>query len=81
MRVWIDQELCTGDGLCAEICPALFFMADDGLAYVKDEHEIANTSDPRLKMGTGLATIPMNLLTDTVESAEECPGECIFIDP
>ena len=35
MKVWIDQDLCTGDGLCEEI----------------------------------------------VESAEECPGECIFIEP
>ena len=22
MKVWIDQDLCTGDGLCEEICPA-----------------------------------------------------------
>ena len=21
MKVWIDQDLCTGDGLCEEICP------------------------------------------------------------
>ena len=23
-KVWIDQDLCTGDGLCAEICPGVF---------------------------------------------------------
>jgi NAD-dependent dihydropyrimidine dehydrogenase PreA subunit len=22
MKVWIDQDLCTGDGLCEEIAPA-----------------------------------------------------------
>ena len=38
LKVWIDQDLCTGDGLCAEIAPAIFEMADDGLAYVKEEH-------------------------------------------
>lgn len=21
MRVWIDQDLCTGDGLCTDHCP------------------------------------------------------------
>ena len=36
MKVWIDQDLCTGDGLCVEICPSLFDMHDDGLAYVKE---------------------------------------------
>jgi ferredoxin len=36
MKVWIDQDLCTGDGLCAEIAPAVFEMHNDGLAYVKE---------------------------------------------
>ena len=36
MKVWIDQDACTGDGLCAEICPDVFEMHDDGLAYVKE---------------------------------------------
>ncbi|NCZ90909.1 MAG: ferredoxin, partial [Actinobacteria bacterium] len=24
MRVWIDQDLCTGDGLCIDHCPDVF---------------------------------------------------------
>ncbi|MDQ1467288.1 MAG: proteasome-associated ATPase [Actinomycetota bacterium] len=36
MKVWIDQDLCTGDGLCEEIAPAVFTLLDDGLAYVKE---------------------------------------------
>ena len=36
MRVWIDQDLCTGDGSCTEIAPALFEMDEDGLADVKE---------------------------------------------
>ena len=35
MKVWIDQDLCTGDGLCVEIAPDVFFGKDDGLFYVK----------------------------------------------
>jgi ferredoxin len=65
MKVWIDQDLCTGDGLCEEIAPDVFAMLDDGLAYVKDGDKIL--SDPG-----GAAGI--------IESAEECPGECIYIE-
>lgn len=85
MKVWIDQDLCTGDGLCVEITPDLFYMHSDGLAYVKDIETdgytiIDGEKTPQFKMATGLATIPDNLLDSAIESAEECPGECIFIE-
>lgn len=80
MRVWIDQDLCTGDGLCVEIVPSIFYMANDGLAYVKDVDETADVVTPRLKMGKGLANVPDTLLEATIEAAEECPGECIFLE-
>tara|TARA_Y100001949_G_scaffold160840_1_gene152709 strand:- start:3042 stop:3317 length:276 start_codon:yes stop_codon:yes gene_type:complete len=86
IKVWIDQDLCTGDGLCAEIAPDIFEMADDGLAYVKEVHwkSIAGPDggkgDPVYQMAEGLAIVPEELLEATIESAEECPGECIFIE-
>ena len=40
MKVWIDQDLCTGDGLCEEIAPDVFTLLDDGLAYVKEGKKI-----------------------------------------
>ena len=40
MKVWIDQDLCTGDGLCEEIAPDVFTLLDDGLAYVKEGDKI-----------------------------------------
>ncbi|HEY1466124.1 MAG TPA: ferredoxin, partial [Acidimicrobiales bacterium] len=40
MKVWIDQDLCTGDGLCEEIAPAVFTLLDDGLAYVKEGADV-----------------------------------------
>lgn len=86
MRVWIDQDLCTGDGLCAEIAPAVFEMHNDGLAYVK-EVDWPNLMGPSGKgegpvyqMAEGLAHIPDDLLDSVIEAAEECPGECIFIE-
>ena len=36
LRVWIDQELCTGDGLCVQYAPEVFEFDVDGLAYVND---------------------------------------------
>lgn len=85
MKVWIDQDLCTGDGICAEICPKVFEMHDDGLAYVKEVPwpnrfgPAGQGSEPALQMGNGTATVPENLLEDVIEAADACPGECIFI--
>jgi ferredoxin len=30
----IDPDLCTGCGVCEELCPAVFELGDDGLAHV-----------------------------------------------
>ncbi len=76
MKVWIDQDLCTGDGLCEEICPDVFTLLDDGLAYVKEDGKALN--DPG---GAGSqASVPAGLEDAVVEASEECPGECIFIE-
>jgi ferredoxin len=76
MKVWIDQDLCTGDGLCEEIAPDVFTLLDDGLAYVKEGSKVF--SDPGGVQG--LAAVPTGMEEATIESAEECPGECIFIE-
>ena len=85
MKVWIDQDLCTGDGLCAEIAPDVFFGQDDGLFYVKES--AGNFGTERLFDGksnpagsAGMARIPEGGLDRVIEAAEECPGECIFIE-
>jgi len=76
MKVWIDQDLCTGDGLCEEIAPAVFTLLDDGLAYVKESDQIRN--EPGGAAGTAL--VSEDLEDAVIEAAEECPGECIFIE-
>lgn len=86
MRVWIDQDLCTGDGICTELAPKVFMMHDDGLAYVKDPSwpnlfgPSGQGKEPMLKMAEGTAEFPDSMLDDVVAAAEECPGECIFIE-
>jgi ferredoxin len=84
LKVWIDQDLCTGDGICVELQPGIFAMHDDGLAYVKETGwpDIFNGSgtDPVYKMAEGTATVPQSHVDSTIEAAEECPGECIFLE-
>lgn len=87
IKVWIDQDLCTGDGLCAEICPSVFEMHEDGLAYVKEASwpsihgpEGSAKNGPVYAMGEGMASVPSEDFDAAIESAEECPGECIFIE-
>ncbi|HBL85450.1 MAG: ferredoxin [Clostridiales bacterium GWF2_38_85] len=37
MKAIIDRSGCIACGLCSEICPEVFRMADDGLAEVYNE--------------------------------------------
>ena len=90
MKVWIDQELCTGDGQCADICPDIFFMHDDGVsyrAYVKrvDDSADGPSGEQELKMAEGLGAeglsdVPRPLKSAVREAAQYCPGECIFVE-
>jgi len=77
MKVWIDQDLCTGDGLCEEIAPSVFTLLDDGLAYVKDGDKVLHNPGGAEAIGP----VPDGMEEATIESAEECPGECIFLEP
>jgi ferredoxin len=81
MKVWIDQDLCTGDGLCEEIAPDVFVLLDDGLAYVREGDKIFAAAEGNEEGAAGVAVVPAGQEDLTIESAEECPGECIFIEP
>lgn len=73
LQVWIDQDLCTGDGLCVQYAPEVFEIDVDGLAYVKGE-------DGELLAAPGArAAVPQHLVLDVLDSAKECPGECIYV--
>jgi ferredoxin len=44
MKVRVDKDLCSADGICVEICPQMFRQDDDDLAEaiqeeVPPEHE------------------------------------------
>lgn len=73
LQVWIDQSLCTGDGLCVQYAPEVFEFDVDGLAYVKDG------SDELLTEPGACADVPAGLVQDVLASAKECPGDCIHV--
>lgn len=71
--MWIDQEQCTGDGLCVQYAPEVFEFDIDGLAYVKG-------ADGELQQAPGArVVIPESLRLDVIDSARECPGTCIHL--
>jgi ferredoxin len=86
MRVWIDQDLCTGDGLCVDHCHDVFTLLEDGIAYVAEDGMVLN--DPG---GSGslarvegsnhcLGRVDPRHEQSVIDAALACPGECIFIE-
>jgi ferredoxin len=73
LAVWIDQDQCTGDGLCVQFAPEVFEFDVDGLAYVKD-----GTGELRQAPGARVA-VPASLRLDVIDSAKQCPGTCIHV--
>jgi ferredoxin len=76
LRVWIDQDLCTGDGICTDHAPSVFTILEDGIAYCLEGDKIFN--DPG--GSAELAVVPRAAEVDVIDAAAECPGECIFIE-
>jgi len=73
LHVWVDQDLCTGDGLCVQYAPEVFEFDVDGLAYVKDKNGTL------LSDAGARADVPDRLRLDVIDSAHECPGACIHV--
>jgi ferredoxin len=73
VQVWIDQSLCTGDGLCAQYAPEVFEFDVDGLAYVKD-----GSGELRTEAGSRV-DVPARLRLEVIDAARDCPGECIHV--
>ncbi len=74
--MWIDQDLCTGDGLCIDHCPDAFVQLEDGIAYVAEDGLALNEPG-----GSGsLAVVAARNQQAVIDAALACPGECIFIE-
>ena len=69
MKVWIDQDLCTGDGLCEEIAPDVFVGLDDGLFYVKEGDKVYAEENGNVGGAEGVAAVPKGQEDDEVPEA------------
>lgn len=69
MKVWVDHDLCTGDALCTEICPSMFVMVG-AVSHVVDQG----------RASLGMANVPDGFLDQVLDAAQDCPGECIFVE-
>ena len=76
LHVWIDQDLCTGDGLCVDHCPEVFVLLDDGISYVHLDSWVGN--DPG--QDESVLAVPARHTQAVIDAAWDCPGECIFIE-
>ncbi len=76
IHVWIDQDLCTGDGICTDHAPEVFTILEDGIAYCLEGDRVFNDPGGSAEM----ALVPQSFEADVIAAAAECPGECIFIE-
>jgi ferredoxin len=75
MRVWIDQDCCTGAGLCVDHCPELFIVLEDGIGYVHEGRRVITGAEhPSLE-------VPRRYERAAIDAVERCPGECIYLEP
>ena len=78
-----------GAGTCSQIAPAVFVERHDGTWAVKEEETFFGATtvfDGLERPGhgpegiEGRARIPEGLIENVVDAAEECPGECIYME-
>jgi ferredoxin len=73
LLVRVDQDECTGDGLCVQLAPEVFEFDVDGLAYVKGP-------DGELQLAAGATVeVPARCVQAVIDSAADCPGDCIYV--
>jgi ferredoxin len=60
MKASIDRSGCIACGLCAETCPEVFRVADDGLAEVHREEVPKEAEDQAVKAQEGC---PVSVIT------------------
>ena len=75
MQVWIDQDCCTGAGLCVDHCPELFVVLEDGIGYVHVDGLVITDATPTA------VPVPRRYEQAAIDAVERCPGECIYLEP
>ena len=72
MKLWLDEDLCSGCGCCTTICPEVFGRTEQNLAVVL----VNGMPRPDIKP----APVPIRFRSNVLKAAQECPGEIIFVE-
>jgi len=72
LRVWIDQDLCTGDGLCVQYAPEVF-------EFDMTDSPTSRTTPASARRESRRGRCAERLRLDVIDSAKECPGDCIHV--
>ena len=72
MRVWIDQDECSGVGVCVDDCPQVFALGSDGVAFVTVAGRIYGSNE--------VAIIDDSLIDGVLDAVEGCPEQCIYVE-
>jgi ferredoxin len=78
-----------GAGTCSQIAPEVFHQRSDGTWAVKEDS--SHFGETVIFDGSsgpghgpegihGRARIPEELIESVIDAAEECPGECIYLE-
>ncbi len=88
MKVWIDQELCLGDGHCEELAPDVFCQRADGRYVVMESDRHFGVAriydglcfdDSGPAGDAGLAKVPPELADDVISAVEHCEARAIYL--
>ena len=74
IRVYVDQDFCTGSMVCESITSQVFVMDADGLATVL-EHGVA-LPDGGAPLG---AVVQLDQVALVKDASAACPGGCIHV--
>jgi len=72
LKIRVDQRLCIGNGVCAEIAPEVFYLGDDDVAYVCENGRVL----PR----DATVVVPQHLEDAVLEAVDDCPAGCIDVE-
>lgn len=79
MKIWIEPSECMGAGTCEQIAPEAFAATADGVWTVKEDASFFGATavmGPRQP-----ARVPDAIADAVLDAAEQCPAECIFVEP
>ena len=83
--VWIDPHECMGAGTCEDIAPEVFAAKPDGLWVVKEDARYFGVDkifdgNQAPDGAEGRARVPDELMEAVIDAAEQCPGECVYLE-